>query len=112
MMLWGVSLLVEIEKAGEYLNGDFCKKNNVTKIKILTEPDFVDTEFGEKLQCMAECNDKAKSKRKWSINNTSRNSLIELYGKNTKLWIGKEIDLDLARTSTNTGMKDVIFVRN
>ena len=101
-----------VEKSGMYLNGEFVKQNSVTKIKILNEPKTVATEFGEKLQCDAECNDSAKSTRKWSINNTSKNALIDLYGKDTKKWIDQTVDIDLVKSSTNIGMKDVIFVRN
>ena len=100
----------EIEKAGAYLNGKFCKENNVTKVKILTEPDFVKTDFGEKLQCLVQCDDNTKSERKWSINSTSRNSLINLYGKQTKDWKGKEVPIELTKVATNSGMKDTIFV--
>ena len=32
---------------------------------------------------------------KWSMNNTSRNSLIDIYGDNTEKWIGKEPEIQL-----------------
>ena len=75
------------------LVGEFCKENNVTKLKIRTEPKKEKTDYGEKLQCMVECNDSAKSVKKWSINNTSKNILIDEFGSETAEWIDKEIEV-------------------
>lgn len=104
--------MVKIEKSGEYLSGEFCKKNNVTKLKILDEAKEVETEFGRKLQCLVQCDDSSKSTRKWSVNNTSRNALIDRFGTDTASWKGKEIPIELVMVSTNTGMKQTIFVHN
>ena len=93
------------------MNGDFAKEANVTKVKILDEAKTVSTDFGEKLQCTVQCNDSVKSKRLWSINGTSQNSLIDAFGPDTKDWIGKEVTIEVVKTSTNTGMKNVVFAQ-
>lgn len=35
---------------------------------------------------------------KWSMNNTSRNSLIDIYGDDTEKWVGKEPEIQLEGT--------------
>ena len=103
---------MRLEMSGNYLNGEFAKENDVTKLKILDEPKMVSTEFGEKLQCRVQCNDSNDSQRIWSINKTSQNRLIKLFGNESKEWVGKEVGIEVSKTSTNVGMKDVIFVQN
>jgi len=103
---------MKVEKSGQYLSGEFCKKNQVTKVKIIDEAKMAQTDFGEKLQCLVQCNDPGKSTRKWSINNTSKNFLIDKFSKDTTAWIGKELPIELVKVSTNTGMKETIFVKN
>lgn len=103
---------MKLEISGSYLNGEFVKQNDITKLKILDEPKMVSTEFGEKLQCHVQCNDSSDSTRIWSINKTSQNRLIRLFGNESKEWVGKDAEVEVTKTSTNVGMKDVIFVQD
>lgn len=93
--------MVQIEKqelgGTPYLNKKIVNDKGVKKIKILTEADYVDTEYegkkSRKLELLASTQVLDPVQVKWQLNPTSANWMIEKYGKNTKDWIGKEIEL-------------------
>jgi len=103
--------MVTVEKSGKFLSGDYALKNNVSKIEILSEFDLKDTDFGKKLQGQVRCDDTAKSELTLTMNNTSKDAMIDTHGTNTKLWIGKSISIQNAKVSTQSGMKDTIFLK-
>jgi hypothetical protein len=80
-----------------YLNKKTVLEKKVTKVKILTEPVFVDSEYEgkttKKLSC--ECSTQVAEPKKviWEMNPTTQNYMIDKHGSETKSWVGLEIDI-------------------
>ena len=77
------------------LTSEFIKNSKVTELIILDEVKGVDGEFGRYYNTKVNCNDFNKTLVLWSINKTSKNSLIDLFGSDTAKWIGKTVVIDL-----------------
>ena len=79
------------EAAAKYLKPDFVKQNGVRRVKPLEEMVEVESEYEGKTEMKitgkVECLIPDKQVMIWSMNNTSRNSLITLFGEDTKLWM-------------------------
>jgi len=85
-----------------YIKGESVKKFKIKEFLILDEPIEVETEYGPKLKCKVEYQDKGKEDPDiWQLNNTCRNALIKKYGKETKDWIGKKIPIETSLGSNN-----------
>lgn len=80
-----------------FLNKKIVKENGVTKVKIKSEATPVETEYEGKKQTRLECVCSTSvldpTEVKWQMNHTTQNWMIEQFGKNTKSWIGKELDI-------------------
>jgi len=97
----GDKMQVEIVSTS-YIKGDHVKQYKIKEFVILTEPQIEDTEYGPKLKCKIEYQNKGKEDPDlWQLNNTSRNALIKKYGKETKDWIGKKIPIETSLGSNN-----------
>lgn len=99
----GGDKMVQVEKSEtNWLSGNKCKENDITELVIVTEPMLVEREFEgkktERLTCKVNAN---KNDYNWSMNDTSKNALIEKFGKETKSWIGKKIPIESALSSNN-----------
>jgi len=95
----GGDKMVQVEKSEtNWLNGNKCKENDITELVIVTEPIPEEGQFGVKLTCKVNAN---KNDYNWSMNDTSKNALIEKFGKETKSWIGKKIPIETALSSNN-----------
>lgn len=87
-----------------YLKPDLVKKG-LTKVKIIDEFVYVDTEFegkdtGKKLQghCSTQIDDPKEVT--WTMNPTSANWMIDNHGPDTKKWIGKEIEISVKQAGS------------
>jgi hypothetical protein len=90
-----------IEKQlSEYLKGDYVKEKGIQSLKILTEAKDSDSkDFGVKLECNVSYDNMVKDAPYiWSMNKTSRNVLIDFFGKDTKNWIGRIVPVETAVT--------------
>ena len=83
---------MEIERD---LTSKFIQDNNITELVILGEVRGADGEYGIRYDTKVNCNDSKKTLAMWSINKASKNFLIDLFGTNTKEWMGKKIVIQL-----------------
>ena len=79
------------EASAKYLKPEFVKKEGVRRIKPLEEMVEVESEYegksSMKITGKVECQIEGKPVMVWSMNDTSRNSLINLFGEDTKNWL-------------------------
>jgi hypothetical protein len=95
--------MVKASPDSEYINGDWCIKNNVTQVIFLEEPVYQQTDFGMRLRAKVQCNDSARSIKLWTLNKTSEKTLIEFFGDETRNWIGKPIPITVSQTTGKGG---------
>ena len=78
------------EQSTKYLKPDFVKQNRVRTIKPIEEMVETESEFegktSMKITGRVECQIEGKPVMIWSMNDTSRNTLIQLFGPDTKDW--------------------------
>jgi len=90
------------EQSTKYLKPDFVKQNRVRIIKPIEEMVETESEFegktSMKVTGRVECQIDGKPVMIWSMNDTSRNSLISLFGPDTKDW-KKEIQITVLPVS-------------
>lgn len=97
---------MQIEKAQiggtPYLGKKTVLDKKVTKVKIMTEPVLVDTEFeqadgtvkkAKRLECTCKTQVDDPKEVIWQMNATTQNHLIDKHGGDTAKWIGLEIDI-------------------
>lgn len=97
---------MQIEKAQiggtPYLGKKTVLDKKVTKVKIMTEPIIVDTEFeqadgtvkkAKRLECTCKTQVDDPKEVIWQMNATTQNHLIDKHGGDTAKWIGLEIDI-------------------
>lgn len=95
----GGDKMVQVEKSEtNWLNGNRCKEMDITELVIVTEPIPEEGQFGVKLTCRVSAKN---GDYNWSMNDTSKNALIEKFGKETKAWVGKKIPIETALSSNN-----------
>jgi hypothetical protein len=89
--------MVKVSPDSNYVSAQFCIDNLFKDVVILDEGAEVESEFqgkkSIKLQVKVQCTDKAKSLKTWSINQTSKRTLIKIFGDETKLWVGRKVRL-------------------
>jgi hypothetical protein len=93
--------MVQIEKAqtggAAYLNKKAMQEKGVKTVIIKTEPKLVDVEYegkvSKKLECICSTNVLDPAEVTWQMNATTQNFLIDKFGNDTALWVGKEIEL-------------------
>lgn len=98
---------MEVEKAaesGDYLKAKFVREHKITQLKIEDARTIEMVTFEgkdgkpaqEKIQCSVVYNGQGKEDpKKWTMNNKSRNSIIDAWGKDTDKWVGKVIPITL-----------------
>ena len=82
----------------EYLKPRFVKENAVRRLLLLEEMQLVESQYEgkepeTKLTGKVQCQILSKAEKVWSMNWTSANSLIKLFGKDTKEWKGRTIQI-------------------
>ena len=104
---------MEIERPQEtaFLKAKFILERKVSELKIITEPEYVDTEWQgkvtKKLQCEVIYNTQTKSDPNlWTMNKTTSISLFDGLGADTKKWMNKPIPV----TVSGEGEKAAIIV--
>jgi len=104
---------MEIDRPQEtaFLKAKFIVDRKISELKIVTEPEYVDTEWegkkSKKLQCEVEYSGKTKSDpQKWTMNKTSSIALFDRFGKDTTKWMSKPIPI----TVSGEGDKMAIIV--
>jgi len=105
--------MVDIDRPQEtaFLKASLVVERKIQELKIVTEPDWVDTVFEEKhtdkLQCEVVFSGQTKSDpTTWTMNKTSSLVLFDALGKDTKAWMDKPIPI----TVTGEGKKSAIMV--
>jgi hypothetical protein len=80
-----------------FLDKKTVLEKGVKKVKIITEPELVDTEYegkkSQKLECVCSTQVDDPAKVKWQMNNTTRNYYIDKWGNDTAKWVGKEDEI-------------------
>lgn len=99
---------MQIEKSVRYVKAEDIKGQDKVSFKILDEPIEVDGQFGKKIETVVKMNFGEALKVKWSISNTNRDKLIDLYGKDTTEWIGKTIPVHTEKING----KDAIMIEH
>lgn len=97
---------MQIEKAQiggtPYLGKKTILDKKVSKVKIMTEPILVDTEFDQpdgtvkkakRLECVCKTQVDDPKEVIWQMNATTQNHLIDKHGNDTAKWVGLEIDI-------------------
>lgn len=79
--------LMQVETSEKYLKAETVRDLKPGSVKILNEGELENGQYGQKLVLKVLA---LGQKYKWSLNNTNKDALIKLYGKETAEWIGKE----------------------
>jgi len=84
--------MVVVTFDSNFLSGKYCFEKQIRSISITNEGSIVDTtdmkgQPVKKLELEVELPD--KSKQKWRPNQTSKKSLVKLFGPDTKNWLKK-----------------------
>lgn len=96
---------MQVTKTERFVKADDIGADTV--FKILDEPIEVQGKYGKKLECRIQMQDgNNKANAKWSINNTSKDTMIDGCGKETEEWIGKSVKVHKATINN----KDSILV--
>ena len=98
---------MEVEKTaegGDYLKAKFVKENKITELQITDARTITMVEFEgkdgkpaqQKIQCEVTYPKQGKEDPStWTMNNKSRNALIDAWGKDTDNWVNKKIPIQL-----------------
>ena len=85
---------MQVEKSEKFVKAEDIGAAKGVTFTIIEEPIEVIGNYGKKIECrvtMQKGDEKAKAK--WSINNTSKDVLIDAFGADTTEWIGKKIEV-------------------
>lgn len=88
----------EAKSANSYLKPEFVKANGVRKLLILEEMQIRESQYEgkepeKKLTGKVQCQIEGLPEKTWSMNWTSANALIKLFGKETKDWKNKLVQI-------------------
>lgn len=88
--------MVDATQATEssYITADLVKNSPTKTLVILGEGEYRKTDYGDKLVLPVEIDGK---KKEWSINKDSGMNMLDKFGKDTKAWLGKKIELKIMR---------------
>jgi len=81
--------MVTIDRPQEtaFLKAKYVMDKKISELKITTEPGYVETKFGDKLQCEVAFSGQQKSDPNlWTINKTSSIKLFDKFGQDTAKW--------------------------
>lgn len=92
-----------------FLSKKLIQEKGIKIVKIKSEAVPVETEFEGKKSTKLECNCSTQiedpKEVKWQMNPTTKNYMIDTYGSDTKLWIGKTVDIAVKQAgSANPGV--------
>ncbi len=83
-----------------YISQKTVREKGIKKLKIVSEPDYVETEYqgkptGPKMTCTVETDVLDPKTAKWQMNKATNNYLKKKYGDETRDWMGKEIEVNV-----------------
>ena len=102
--------MVVVQEPGNYLKGDSVKSEGITEITIVDEANFNDGQFGKKLEAKVRCNDKERTEKLLTFNNTNHSKMMSFFGSDTKDWVGKTVKISTVRQQTPGGLKEIIYI--
>lgn len=86
--------MVIVEKSeSEFFKGEFANLRSITEVMFITEPHEIEKDFEGKKEYKVSGRIEYEGQTKndpytFDLNNTSKNTLIEILGKDTKNWMG------------------------
>lgn len=95
----------KVSEGGSYLKAHFVKENKITELQITDARTIEMITFKgkdgkpdtEKIQCEVSYKDQGKEDPGvWTMNNKSRNILIDAWGSNTDDWVMKPIPITIS----------------
>lgn len=88
--------MVDVTRATEskYLNADIVKESATKKLVILNGGEYVEGDYGERFQLEVEIDGKKKI---WSPNKDTLLNLMAVFGRNSELWIGKIVKVQVMK---------------
>lgn len=92
----------------EEYEGGFVKAEDVRKgMNQLTiaGSDLANTDYGQKRQLKF-----AETPKLLSLNKTSTQALVEMYGDESDEWVGKPISLEAVKVQVKGELKDAVFI--
>ncbi len=93
---------MQLDKAeGDYLKASFVKKRSLTTVRIVDEGTMQEYEQkGELVQKpvfgISYVGQGPNDPYKWTMNNKTRNALLDIFGYETSLWVGQSVEITLA----------------
>ena len=86
-----------------FISQKIIREKGIKKLKIVSEPDYVKTEYdgkstGERMTCTVETDVIDPKNATWQMNKATNNYLVNLWGRDTKLWMGKVIEVNVRQT--------------
>ena len=98
---------MKVEKGstgGNNLKVEFIQERKITSLKVTDEGEMVtyeakkegETSSTKLVVGVSYEGQKSVDPEKWSLNNKSRNSLIDIWGDDTKDWVGKTAEISLS----------------
>lgn len=99
--------MVELD-VKNYLKGEDVKEGDI--VTILDEGEKISQEFeGEERMWFEVTIQLGSLEFPWAMNKTTQKRMIEKYGRETKLWIGKKLKLIKVKQNVQGTMRDVIY---
>ena len=95
----------KVADSGDFLKAEFVQKHKITELKITDARSFEIVIFKgkdgkkdqEKIQCEISFSGQGKADPfKWTMNNKSRNVLIDTWQDDTDNWVNKKIPITIA----------------
>jgi len=96
----GDTMIVDKVDSG-FLTAKFVHENRLTALTVIGEGEMVsfEREGGKSIQRIALPIDFGNRRNgdpdKWTLNNKSRNAMIDLFGNDTTKWVGKKVEIKL-----------------
>jgi hypothetical protein len=91
-------------------SSDFWKTEELETAKtgtIITEPELVTTNFGERYQITLRI---GKTDKKLTMNATTTKELMGKFGKNEKDWIDKKVSIEISETRIRGEKKKAVYL--
>ena len=109
----GDKMIEPVDDGANFLNGKFVEENQVEILTIESLAKVVQREYADKdgstrteqkVEVDVICDDQNQSKKLWSMNKTSRNIVIAVFGKDEAKWIGKQVPITTQGTDKGTAI--------
>ena len=92
------------------ITSKFLKAEDVTEggmiAEFVNEGEYRESKWGKKLNIRIKYGEEEKI---WTMNDTSVNSVAEVYGKDSVEWVGAQVKLELIKQNVGGEIKDVVY---